>query len=159
MQKRLKKTLTVAIGLFLFDGLFFGQGVISAAMCFWMVAVALPCAFLTRDRPERAFLFKRAAIYIAGTCMVFAWLSGNNALAKVRAEKLVTAIKAYHDKYQAYPKKLSQLAPEFIDHVALAKYVCMGQFFYLSKDGDDPTILFYIEFPPFDRRIYDFGTG
>ena len=79
----------------------------------------------------------------------------NNTLAKVRAEKLVTAIKAYQAKYHEYPKTLSQLTPEFVDHIPLAKYVVMGQFFYSSGNGGDSTALFYIVFPHY-YRIYNF---
>lgn len=68
-------------------------------------------------------------------------------------ESIVTAINAYHDKYEAYPKSLDSLVPEFIDEIETPTfgtkkwwYVVLenGKHFELSFEGASAISSVYI---------------
>lgn len=87
--------------------------------------------------------------------VVFGITKANNRLAQDRAEIMVSAVRAFHAKYQYYPDDLGQLVPEFIDAVPRAKYELWGDFFY-GKSGDAP-ILGYVDKWPVRFRVFRFA--
>ena len=90
--------------------------------------------------------------------MVFVLNSANNRVAASRGETLVSAVNAFHTKYQRYPESLSALVPEFIERVPRAKYTLLyGDFMYVKSEGG--ALLYYIARPPFGRPTYDFNRG
>ena len=149
--------LVLAGLLFVVDGIIFNQGVIAALVGLGLILVGLPRTFLAKKyrnvRPQR---LRNLAIYMAAVVLVlvFNWL--NNRLARSRAEQLIVAVEAFHAKNARYPARLSELVPEYIDRVPVAKYVLSGNFFYSSGGGKDP-FLFYVDVPPFGRPTYSFA--
>ena len=73
-----------------------------------------------------------------------------------RANALVSAVKAYHSKYQRYPGSLNELVPEFAQRIPRAKYTLLFSFFWYGTDEGN-AILFYVAVPPFGRRTYSFA--
>jgi hypothetical protein len=87
--------------------------------------------------------------------LVLVFNTANNRLARSRAETLVSAVKAFHDKNQRYPKILEELVPDHVKQVPLAKYTfTFNRFSYLTSDQG--TSLLYVSFPPFGRPTYSF---
>jgi hypothetical protein len=81
----------------------------------------------------------------------------NNAMAQRRPMQLAQACRQFHAKYNRYPDRLEELAPEFNSSVPAAKYAFMDSNFSCFKSPSDPEVWF-VELPPFDRRFYHVKT-
>jgi len=152
---KLSRTCAWAAALVAADAFVLNQGMLSALVGLWMLAVSLPRAVFGKPPEQRGPRLARVAIMLGAVALVFGLNWANNQIARHRADTLVAAVKAFKQAHQRYPAKLDELVPEFIDHVSPAKYVVMfSAFYYLA--APDSHSLFYVEFPPFGRPIYDF---
>ena len=80
----------------------------------------------------------------------------NSQIAKSRANQIIVAVEKFKAVNHRYPKKLSQLAPEYIETVPRVKYTIFANgFSYLNRDGH--AFMAYMAIPPFGRRVYDFN--
>ena len=142
----------ILVGL---DAFILNQGAIAGLVGLWMLFVSLPRTVFSKNPEQKNRRFARIAIFLGAVILVFGLNWANNQIARKRADTLVTAVKAFNQKYQRYPNKLDELVPEFIDHVPAAKYTLGDtKFYYLSGPGIHS--LFYIAFPPFGRPTYNF---
>lgn len=150
----LRRSIGWAGALIVFDAFVLNQGFIALLVGTWMVLGALPRAAFSKDPAVRRLRLARVGIFLAAVLLVFALNWANNQIAGSRAERLVKAIKGYHQKHQKYPDKLDDLTPEFIAGVPLAKYTLMSRSFqYLSSPRSH--MLVYVVFPPFGRAVYN----
>ncbi|MBI4938314.1 MAG: hypothetical protein HY846_08900 [Nitrosomonadales bacterium] len=141
--------------LIVFDAFIANQGVVATLVGLWMLFVSLPRAALSKNPEQKSRGYKRVAIFLGAVLLVFVLNWANNQIARSRAETLVTAIKAFNQKYQRYPEKLDELVPVFIDHIPDAKYTLIfSSFKYIS--GPEFHSIFYIALPPFGRPTYYF---
>lgn len=138
------------------DAFWLNQGIIASLVGVGLLVIGLPLALLKKPPAARVQRFRNLAIYTASVVLVFVLNALNNRIAASRAEAIVSSVKAFHAKNGRYPASLNNLAPEFIDHVPLAKYT-LGQnrFYYHVTEGR--AVLYYVDFPPFGRPIYWFS--
>jgi hypothetical protein len=82
-------------------------------------------------------------------------------MATGNAKRLIQACQKYREAHGDYPEKLSQLVPDYLGSVPMAKYCCfMGEFQYWSSSDEPPRhLLLWCEFPPFGRHTYLFERG
>ena len=98
----------------------------------------------------------RAATYLLLGLASFATLHFHAATGRKAAQRIIEACEAYEGRYGRLPDRLDQLTPEFLPKIRAARYtVLYNDFWYLSE----PRLLSYVVFPPFRRRVYDFGTA
>ena len=68
---------------------------------------------------------------------------------------LIETCEKYKDKNNEYPESLTDLVPDFISEIPVAKYTLnSNRFFYISSK--DSHSLFYMAMPPFGRPTYSF---
>ena len=140
------------------DAFWLNQGLIAGVTAAYLVLLRLPWSFLPRFATVRKARLRNLAIYLAAAASLLVLNGANNGIAKNRADALVSAVKAYHAKYQRYPGSLDELVPEFATHVPRAKYTLMfHEFFYANRDGR--AMLSYTALPPFGRPTYSFERG
>lgn len=144
--------------LVLVDAFWLNQGVIAGLVGAGLLVIGLPLALLRKPYPARAQRLRNLAIYMASVVLVFVLNALNNRIAATRAEMIISSVKAFHAKNGRYPESLNNLAPEFLEHIPLAKYtLSQNKFYYHVADGS--AVLFYVEVPPFGRPIFRFSEG
>lgn len=138
------------------DAFFFGQAVISIALCVAGVLYFPLLAIQARkDKARLKLRLSKAAITsIAGFAALGIIVYGN-VIARERAESLVVAVEQFYAKHGRYPERLQEIVPEFIAEIPRAKYVVIADRFGYFK-SDSRHTLTYVEIPPFGRRIYTF---
>jgi hypothetical protein len=141
--------------LVLLDAFFLGQGVISVLVGAWLLLVSLPLSFTRKNIPVRPERLRNIGIYATAVALVLVVTQANDYIARQRADRLVSAVNAYHEKYEKYPESLDALVPEFIEHVPLAMYTFVFNAFYYDKTQGGAA-LFYVDMPPFGRPSYSF---
>ena len=149
MQKNLSvptmgSSLIKAALLFILDGLFFQQGVIT----FIAAIICIPRFFYAVFKKDRESM-KREGVFILAVILVFSFIILNNYIAKYRTEKLITVCNEYKDKQGHYPERLEDLVPEYYPRVPSAKFGIWGQYLYSSYEGKHSIM--YVAFPPFGR--------
>jgi hypothetical protein len=156
-NKTLRKTLIIAICLFLIDALFLNQGIIGAIALLFMVFWLIPKSIFLwlKKQSVKAQLYK-CLIYFLMAISIFGANYLNNQLAKSRAKRIIVAVEKYKAVNHRYPKKLAMLAPEYIEAIPTAKYTLFANGFFYSN-RDDYAFIGYVAMPPFGRRIYDFN--
>ncbi len=154
---QVKKTIFTALGLFILDAFVMNQGAIAVITGVAIVLWLLPKSVIMKYKNKSARVpFTKAAIYGAMVLFVFLANYSNNKLARHRAENLIVAIEKYHQEKGHYPEKLSNLVPEYISNIPLAKYTLMSnEFRYINQK--DTQALFYVALPPFGRPTYSFN--
>ena len=77
-----------------------------------------------------------------------------------RAEEVVVALNAYRARTGDYPVRLSDLVPEYLPVVPLARYTLMfNELDYHHAAAQPGGFLVYTVIPPFGRRTYSLDTG
>ena len=155
-RSQIRKAFLLGTGLIVLDALILNQGAIAFFVAVAFLFVGLPRALFAKG--ERRHRLARVAVFLVAATSVFALNFANNALAKSRANDLVAAVEAFHGKYSRYPDRLQDLVPEFVDAVPLAKYTLTFNA-YAYWPGEHAPMLFYLDFPPFGRPIYDFSRA
>jgi len=152
------RALLIGAALVFVDAFWLNQGFISLFFGIGVVLIGLPRALLPRFKAVRSKRLINLGVYLAAVVLVLTLNRAQQNLAANRGEQLVTAVKAFHTKYQQYPDSLNALVPEFIANVPPAKYtMTYSQFSYIKTDTS--ATLFYTEVPPFGRRAYVFSRG
>jgi len=138
------------------DAFILNQGAVALLVGLWLLLVGLPRTFLAKKYATvRAQRLRYLGVYFVAVLLVFAINATNNRLAQSRAERLVSAVKAFHAQNHRYPKSLEELVPDYVELVPLAKYTFLfNKFSYYTSDQG--TSLFYADFPPFGRPTYSF---
>ena len=157
-NKTLRKTLIIAICLFLIDALFLNQGIIAAiallVLFFWLIPKSIFLWLKKRSvKPQlyKCLIYFLMAIFILGANYL------NNQIAKSRANQIIGAVEKFKAVNHRYPKKIAELAPEYIEAIPTAKYTLYANGFFYSN-RDDHAFIGYVALPPFGRRIYDFNS-
>ena len=159
MNLSLRKTVFGAALLFVFDAVVASQGSFSVFVLLFALFWTLPAAANAHKNAVLSrFRLRKAAILILAALAVIGTVRFNDAMAERRSVQLIRAAEQYKAKVGQYPKRLQDLAPEFIPGVPLAKYCLMwNDFGYIGHD--DYHVLYYIAFPPYLRKLYRFETG
>lgn len=156
--KILKKPLIIAICLFLIDALFLNQGIIAAiallVVVFWLIPKAI---FLWLKKQSVKPQLYKCLIYFLMALFILGANYLNNQLAASRANQIIAAAEKFNAVNHRYPKKLIELAPEYIEEIPTAKYTMFANGFFYSNRGDH-AFIGYVVMPPFGRRIYDFKS-
>lgn len=152
----MRRTVIIAIFLFILDAFVLNQGIIALVALFIALPIMIIRAFMRRkDKP----LFKKrlavCGIYLLMSMLILASNTINNKMARSRAEVLIEACEKYKDINNEYPEKLSDLVPDFINEIPVAKYTQMSnRFFYIASE--DSHLLLYVAVAPFGRPTYNF---
>jgi hypothetical protein len=150
--------LTLSAVLVLFDGIMFGQGILSLCIALGLLAGRLPFILLSRQFQLRRPRLRNLAVYLVAVAVVLMLVRTNARIAEQRADQLVTAIKSYHHKYARYPAALNDLVPEFVREIPPAKFVLIdNRFRYVPREAG--PLLYYTSLPPFGRRGFDFAKN
>jgi len=163
MDKKLpsiRKHSIIAVSLFVVDAFIMNQGVISALILGASLILLIIMLVMLIFKKERDLLKRRvviAGIYVIMALMVQGSNALNNRIAMNRAGMIITACENYKNMHGAYPAKLSDLVPEFLNKVPAAKYTLIVSDFRYSA-GEDGHDLMFVQFPPFGRPIYHFET-
>ena len=152
----MRRTVIIAIILFGLDAVVFNQGFIAFITLF----IALPIMFVRalirwKDKPLLKKRLTACGIYLFMSILILASIGINNKIARSRAEVLIVACEKYKDTNKKYPERLSDLVPDFIKKVPVAKYAHMSKKFYYIASKDSHQ-LFYMSMPPFGRPTYNF---
>ena len=160
MDKKLpsvRKHSIIAVSLFVIDAFILNQGVLSAGILFVSLVLSIIMSTMMIFKKERDVLKKRvliAGIYAFMALMALGSNNLNNRIAMKHAGLIIAACENYKDKQGAYPARLSDLVPEYLEKVPLAKYTLAGDFKYLAREYNHD--LMFVQFPPFGRPIYHF---
>ena len=140
-------SLLKALLLFVLDGLFLQQGVIT----FIAAIICVPRFFYAVFKKDRESM-KREGLFVLTVILVFSFILSNNYIAKDRTEKLIKVCNLYKDKYGNYPEKLEDLVPEYYSRVPSAKLGMWGKYWYSSYKGKHDIM--YVVTPPFGRSHF-----
>jgi hypothetical protein len=155
--RSLPQVLLLALLLVVVDAFLMNQGVISLLVAATLLLVSVPRTLLRRFAAVRSRRLANVAVYLGAVVLVFVLNGINNSIAAGRGEGLVSAVNAFHAKYQQYPESLDALVPEFIAAVPRAKYTLQfSEFMYFRTEQG--ASLSYVRLPPFGRPTYDFNS-
>ena len=155
MLVKLRITIVIAFLLFAADAFFLNQFLVVLLTIFIGTPVFLVKLVLSRkDRERRGILLAKAGIYLGMIILIVAAFFANNAVAERRAQTIIAACERYRAKTGGYPEQLSQLVPEYLAAIPLAKPLVWlgGPFMYMARPGDHG--LSYVTVPPYGRRCY-----
>ena len=160
-MKKLRITIILAALLFFLDAFLLNQGFLSLVLIPITLFVLLPHALWVYRKDRALYLTRltKAGIFLLAAFSVFAANTLQNRIADRRAIMLGNACIAFRAKYQHYPTRLNDLAPEFIRSVPMAKPLAGAPFFYSNSLSGHEPMLFYAAIPPFGRRFYHMETG
>jgi predicted PurR-regulated permease PerM len=152
----MRRTLITAIILFGLDAFWLNQGIIALIT----VMIVLPAMLIKAlmSWKNKHILKKRltaCGIYFLMSLFIFASISLNNKIARSRADMLIETCEKYKDKNSEYPENLSDLVPDFINEIPVAKYTLNSNRFYYTSSKYSHS-LFYLAMPPFGRPTYSF---
>lgn len=148
-------TLICALVVILFDVVVCGCYLFSTLVCpIWCIVSAVWAGL---KRPEPRVAAARVLIPILTGLLAFANYSAQRTIAMRNAERVIEACERYRKANGAYPERLAELVPRYLNSVPRAKFCCSwGEFWYF---GPPRPLLFWYEVPPFGRRIYNFERG
>jgi hypothetical protein len=154
----MKKTIIIAVAVFILDAYLLNQGFIAVIFLALVAPITLIRAFWAwKNTGIRKRRLSAAGIYFVMAVTVLACIQVGNGRAGRKAELLIAACEEYRTVNIVYPESLTDLVPDFIDKIPKAKYAyAAGQFHYVSRE--DSHLLWYVSFPPFGKRIYRFET-
>lgn len=151
----IRGTLICALVVIFFDVVVSGCYMFSFFVCpIWFVVGAVRSGI---QRPGLGVAAARVLIPIVTFLLVDANCSLQRTIAMGNAERLIEACERYRQANGAYPERLAELVPRYLNAIPRAKYCCFqGEFWYIGAPR--PLLLWY-EVPPFGRRIYNFERG
>jgi len=154
----IKKHSIIAVSLFVVDAFILNQGIFSALILGVSLILLMIMLVMLIFNKERDLLKRRAVIaviYVIMALMVQGSNALNNRIAMKRAGMIITACENYKGEHGAYPSKLSDLVPEFLNKIPAAKYTLIRSDFRYSAREDKHDLMF-VRLPPFGRPIYHF---
>jgi hypothetical protein len=151
------KALLIAMSLGVIEVLVWNQFLLPIGMLVYVMLWGLPRVYLAQPwRIHRSGQLINLGIYAAVAVLAMAANVGNNLLADHRANQVIAAVEAFKAKQGHYPKTLDELVPAQLSEVPQAKIGFMLTRFYYS--AEPKPSLFYVVFPPFGRKTYNFET-
>lgn len=153
---RLRTWLVVSI-LILVDGLWLGQGGLSALVLLWQIVFGVPRWLLTRDPALKSFRLRLVAIYIIAATATLAFVALDIRIAASRAQSVVQALQTYNARHGRYPERLEELVPETLPVLPRARlaFILDGYYYRTDEEGKQPRFGYTIV-APFGRMMYDF---
>ena len=152
----MRRTIIIAMILFGLDAFWLNLGIIALITLVFALPIMIIGALFCRK--NKLLLKKRltaCGIYLLMSILIFTSIFINNKLARSRAEMLIATCERYKDKNSEYPESLSNLVPDFINEIPVAKYTLnSNNFFYISSKNSH--FLSYTTMPPFGRQMYSF---
>jgi hypothetical protein len=160
-MKPYRITILLAIFLFVLDSFVMNQGFLSVLVILFALFILVPRAFLAYRKNRQLYLTRlnKVGIFLLAAFAVFPVNALQNRIADRRAIKIGNACLAFRAKYHRYPETLTELVPEFIPSVPLAKPLAGIGFFYSSHSSGGEPMFFYEALPPFGRRFYHMEKG
>ena len=77
-----------------------------------------------------------------------------------RAERVVAAIRAFHDEHGRYPSELQELVPKQLPFVPRPKVaIVFNEFSYAAGGRERGALLWWIDVPPHGKRSYRFDEA
>ncbi len=151
----IRGSLICALVVVFFDVVVSGCYLFSALVCpLWCIVGAVRAAL---QQPGPGMAAARVLIPIVTGLLAFANYSVQRSIAMGNAERVIEACERYREANGAYPERLGELVPRYLNSVPRAKYCCSwSEFWYF---GAPRPLLFWYEIPPFGRRIYNFERG
>ena len=152
----MRRTVIIAIILFGLDAFWLNQGMVALVTVMIVLPIMIIKALVRwKNKPLLKKRLAACGIYLLMSLLIFGSISLNNKIARSRAGMLIATCEKYKDKNNKYPEKLSDLVPEFIKKIPVAKYtLASNRFFYISSKNSH--ILFYTSMPPSGRPTYSF---
>jgi hypothetical protein len=133
-----------------------GSYIFSAVVCpIWFI-VAVVRAIVRR--PTLGLAAARILIPLITLLLVLANYSVQRRIAMANAARLIQACEHYREVNGAYPERLGDLVPRYLNSVPRAKYCFSYSEFVYFGSPPGPTLSWW-ECPPFGRRAYVFDTG
>jgi len=151
----IRGSLICALVVIFLDVVVSGCYLFSALACpIWCIVGAVRAAL---QQPGPGVAAARVLIPVATGLLAFANYSVQRTIAMGNAERVIEACERYREANGAYPERLGELVPRYLNSVPRAKYCCSwSEFWYFGAPR--PLLLWY-EIPPFGRRIYNFERG
>lgn len=151
----LRGSLICLLVVFLWDVVLSGSFLFSFFFLpIWFVAAVIRAIVL---RPGWGVAFDRILMPFVAGLLVVANCYVQGRIARANSERLIQACEQYREASGAYPERLDDLVPRYLSSVPRAKYCCfLGEFMYW---GPPRAFFWWVEIPPFGRRVYDLETG
>ena len=157
-NKSIKKSIIIAVIIFIFDAFWLNQGMIAFITLVIVILFFLPKAIYLHVKklgPKPQYF--KCLIYIVMAFCVFGSNYMNNKIAHSRAEALIHSIEQYKNEKGVFPDNLEALTPDYIKSVPLAKYTFMhNRYQYFLIEGK--ASMWYVAFPPFGKATYYFSS-
>jgi hypothetical protein len=152
----IRGSVICALVVIFLDVVISGCYLFSAMVCpIWCIVGAVRAAL---QQPGPGVAAARVLIPIVTGLLAFGNYSAQRTIAMGNAERVIEACERYREAHGAYPERLSELVPRYLNSVPRAKYCCSwGEFRYF--EGPPAHMLLWYEIPPFGRRIYNFERG
>lgn len=151
--------LALAAAWVVFDGFYLDLGLPSMALAVLLTLVWLPFNLLApRFRGRRLGRLGRYGLYMGAAMLAMGVKLMNVQLAQSGAERVITAVQAYHSRHGQWPERLEQLVPDNLPAIPRAKYV-LADAGYRYSAAEGRHELMYVVTPPFQRRVYTFESG
>ena len=149
-------TLICALVVVFLDAVLDGSYLFSALVCpMWLLASVVRTMVW-----HRRFAVAAAQILVPIAVGLFVtanyYVQGKTAMAN--AAHLIQACERYREVNGAYPERLGDLVPRYLNSIPRAKYCCCSNEFSYHAMPQRHT-LSWREVPPFGRQVYCFETG
>jgi hypothetical protein len=126
--RALRRTILIAVCLYVFDGLVVGQGVLGVfvfLVAFLPGGIRILIAVHRKDRALVRFHAARVGVYFLMAVAIVATIYVNNRIASRQADRVIAACRQYEIKYHRLPDKLQEVVPEFLPGIPRAKYTLL----------------------------------
>ncbi len=149
-------SINVAVALIVVDVVCLGSYLFSGIACPIWLLVSLARSIIARQDWRVAIV--RASFPVGALTLVLANYFLQERIAADSAASLIAACEKFRDETGNYPDRLTQLVPLYLRSIPRSKYcLCCNNFSY-DKSADYSPIIWWCEFPPFGKRVYNFGT-
>ena len=142
--------------LFCFDALMMNFVLWLWLAVVWQVLVAVVFLFLNQNESVRRHRLRKIVVYSLAALLAPGVVRVNEHVAPLHAQRLINAVEDYRATTGAYPKKLEDVVPEFIDKVPRPQYTLGSMFFYVEGLSRGPVLWYNPH--GMDHRRYHFTT-
>jgi hypothetical protein len=149
-------TLICAAVVVFLDVVLDGGYVFSALVCpIWFLVGVLRTVV---RHPGLGVTAARILIPVTTVLLVAANYGVQGGIVSANADRLIQACERYREANGAYPERLDNLVPRYLNSIPRAKYRCLSSQFSYYASSQRHT-LSWCELPPFGRSVYIFETG
>jgi hypothetical protein len=146
-------SLTLALVLVFFDAVLSGGCLFSYIVCpVWFLVALVRAGF---GSANRSVATARVLAPIITGVLVFGNFIIQSNFARGNAKRIVQACERYREDNGAYPEKLGNLVPRYLNSIPVAKY-CLGANDFWYSNFEQTTTLMWMNAPPYGREYYNF---